>query len=256
MTLRTEPRPAGTPCWIDVAVSDVRASSDFYAAVLGWDVAEPDEQHGGYVIASVDGAAAAGIGPKQDPDAPSAWTLHLATDDADATAAAAVEHGGVVLLPPGDVGPLGRLAVLADPTGATVGLWQAGTHIGCGVVDAPGGLVWEDLRSPAPDIARAFYAGVFGYSTEGVDMAPEDYTTFALPAGDPLGGIGGLMGADAPHWLVYLGVEDADAAAAAAEASGGRVVSPAVDTPFGRMAVLADPDGAVFTAMALADPPA
>lgn len=166
------------------------------------------------------------------------------------------EHGGVVLLPPGDVGPLGRMAVAADPTGAVFGLWQAGTHIGCGVVNAPGGLVWEDLRSPAPDIARTFYAGVLGYSTEGVDMAPEDYTTFALPAGDPLGGMGGMMGEDAPpHWLVYFGVQDADAAAAAAEASGGRVLSPATDTPFGRMVVLADPDGAAFTAMTLAAGP-
>jgi len=257
MTLRTTPWPAGTPCWVDLAVGDVRASSAFYSAVLGWEVATPDEEHGGYVIATADGAAAAGIGPRPRPDQPSAWTTYLATDDADATAAAVPEHGGAVLLPPGDVGPLGRIAVAADPTGAVFGLWQAGTHIGCGVVNAPGGLVWEDLRSPAPDIARAFYAGVFGYSTEGVDMAPEDYTTFSLPAGEPLGGMGGMMGEDAPpHWLVYFGVRDADAAAAAAERSGGHVLSPPVDTPFGRMVLLADPDGAVFTAMTLAEAPA
>ncbi|WP_299040174.1 VOC family protein [uncultured Pseudokineococcus sp.] len=260
MTLRTSPWPAGTPCWVDVTARDVRAASAFYAAVLGWDVSAPgegsDEEYGGYVIASARGAAAAGIGPRTQPDSPSAWTLYLATDDVEATAAAVPEHGGVVLLPPGDVGPLGRMAVAADPAGAVFALWEAGTHLGCGVVDEPGGLVWEDLRSPAPDIARAFYAGLFGYSTEGVDMAPEDYTTFALPAGAPLGGIGGMMGEDSPpHWLVYFGVPDADAAAAAAERSGGRVLSPAVDTPFGRMVVLADPDGAAFTAMTLPDEP-
>ena len=67
-----------------------------------------------------------------------------------------------MLLAPGDVGPLGRMLIAADPTGAVFGVWQAGTHIGAGLVNRPGGLVWEDLRSPEPERARAFYRSVFG----------------------------------------------------------------------------------------------
>lgn len=249
MSLRTSPWPAGVPCWVDLMVPDVEAASRFYSAVLGWTVPEPEEQYGGYVVAHVDGAATAGIGPEQ-PGARTAWTLYVATDDADATAAAVTENGGTVLLPPGDVGPLGRMGIVADPTGAVFGLWQAGTMIGAALVNAPGGLTWEDLRSTDPASAQAFYRAVFGYRLDPLEMAGPDYATFALPDEQgPLGGLGAMMGAPdgtSSHWLVYFAVADTDAAVAAAEGAGGSVVGPAFDTPFGRMAALADPDGAVF----------
>ncbi len=258
MSVRTSPWPAGVPCWVDLMASDVAASSAFYRAVLGWSVAEPDDQAGGYVVAEVAGAAVAGIGPEQ-PGARRAWTLYFASDDADATAAAAVELGGTVLLAPGDVGPHGRMSLLADPSGAVFGLWQAGTMIGASLVNEPGGLLWEDLRSTDPAKAQDFYASVFGYRIDPLEMAGEDYGTFRLPEEEqPLGGIGGLMGlpeGTPSHWLVYFAVSDVDAAVAAAERGGGRVVEPAFDSPFGRMAALADPDGAVFMAMA-SDPAA
>lgn len=246
MTKRTSPWPAGVPCWADLMVPDVAVAARFYETVLGWTVPEPDEQYGGYVVAHVDGAAAAGIGPEQ-PGARTAWTLYVATDDADASMAAVAEAGGTVLLPPGDVGPLGRMGIAVDPSGAVFGLWQAGTMIGAAHVNAPGGLTWEDLRSTDPHAAMAFYSAVFGYRTDPVEMAGPDYATFRLPDEQaPLGGMGPLMGADASFWLVYFGVADADAAAAAAEQGGGSVPTPPFDTPYGRMAGLADPFGAPF----------
>ena len=99
MSIRTSPWPAGVPCWADLMVPDVRGASAFYAAVLHWELPEPDEEYGGYVVAHRDGHAVAGIGPEQ-PGARTAWTLYFATDDADATSAAAAEAGGTVLLPP------------------------------------------------------------------------------------------------------------------------------------------------------------
>jgi len=243
---------AGVPCWVDISVPDVRASSSFYSTLLGWHVAEPDEQYGGYVVADVAGAAAAGIGPEQ-PGAPTAWTVYLATDDAEATAARVTAHGGTVVVPPLEVGPMGRMAVASDPSGAFFGLWQAGTMIGAEWVNEPGGLVWEDLRSTDPARAQEFYRGVFGYRLDPLEMAGPGYATFALPDEPaPLGGMGGLMGlpdGTPSHWLVYFAVADTDLAVAAAQGAGGRVVAPAFDTEFGRMAGLADPDGAVFMVM-------
>lgn len=250
MSIRTSPWPAGVPCWVDLSVADVAAAQAFYAAVLGWSFDPPDPASGGYVIAEVEGAAAAGIGPMASEGQPAAWTLYLASDDADETAEAVVAAGGSVLLPPGDVGPFGRMLVAADPTGAPFGVWQAGTHVGAGVVNQPGGLTWEDLRSSDPDAARAFYVAVFGFRIDPVPMAGPDYATFALPADPqtPLGGIGGMMGIEGmpSHWLVYFGVADAAAAAAATERAGGVVVAPPFDTPYGRMAGLVDPAGALF----------
>jgi predicted enzyme related to lactoylglutathione lyase len=248
MSIRTSPWPAGVPCWVDLNVRDVGAARAFYGPVLGWSFQDTGDEYGGYVIAERRGAAAAGIGPQQY-DGPSAWTVYFASDDADTTAETITQNSGTLIAPPGDVGPLGRLLIAADPTGAVFGVWQAGEHIGAGLVNEPGGLTWEDLRSPDPTAARTFYGALFGYRTDPVEMAGEDYTTFQLPDESfPLGGIGGMMGAEsAPaHWIAYFGVADADAAVAAAEHGGGRVVMPAFDTPYGRMAALADPAGAAF----------
>ncbi|MFL6137465.1 MAG: VOC family protein [Frankiaceae bacterium] len=248
MSIRTSPWPAGMPCWTDLSVPDVDAVTSFYADVLGWTYQGTGEDYGGYVIAGVGGAIAAGIGPARE-GGPVGWTLYFASDDADRTAAEIAEHGGSVLLPPGDVGPFGRMLIAADPTGATFAVWQAGTHIGAGIVNEPGGLMWEDLRSPDPDGARAFYEALFGFRTEPLAAAGPDYALFHL-AGEqaPLGGMGGMFGIEGmpAHWLVYFAVADAAAAVAAAERSGGSVLRPALDTPYGTMAGLADPAGAVF----------
>lgn len=253
MPLRTSPWPAGVPCWVDLAVPDVPAAEDFYAAVLGWTFQrDTTGEYGGYSLAQVQGAAAAGIGPALQAGIPAAWTLYLASDDADRTATAVTAAGGTMLLPPGDIGPLGRLFVAADPTGAVFGVWQHGQHIGAGWHSEVGGLIWEDLRTADPVAARAFYTAVFGYETRSVEMAGPDYRTFT-PAGQddaaPLGGIGPMFGAPEgtpPHWLVYFGVADTDAALAAAIAAGGSRPAPPHDSPFGRMGSVMDPFGAVF----------
>lgn len=251
MSTRTSRWPAGVPCWVDLSAPDVSAAQSFYADVLGWTFDEDDdERYGGYTIALAGGSAAAGIGPQPQEGMQAAWTLYFASDDADATAAAVEKQAGTLLYQPDDVGPLGRMFIGIDPTGAPFGVWQAGQYIGAGVVNEPGALVWEDLRSPDPDTARAFYTDVFGFRTEPVEMAGPDYTTFSLPEeAAPLGGIGGMMGAEGvpAHWLVYFGVVDTPAAVAAAERSGGSVLLPVMDSPFGRLAVLADPTGARFS---------
>jgi predicted enzyme related to lactoylglutathione lyase len=228
---------------------DLPAARTFYGAVLGWSCAESSDEYGGYVIAEVDGRAAAGIGPQQ-PGAPAAWTLYFASDDADATAARVSELGGTVLLPPGDVGPLGRMFVATDPSGAPFGVWQAGEHIGAGIANEPGAMTWEDLRTRDPDSARAFFAELFGFRFEEIPQAGDgaDYRIMFRPGEQaPLGGIGGMLGLEGPpQWLVYFGAVDTPAAAAAAEPAGGTVLVPPFDTPFGRQAGLADPGGAAF----------
>lgn len=247
MTVRSSAWPAGVPCWTDLATPDVEAAQRFYAAVLGWEF-EEDEDYGGYVIGQVRGAASAGIGPMMGDQQRPSWTLYLASDDVDATAAAVTAAGGSLRLAPESVGPLGRMLIAADPAGGVFGVWQAGTMIGAALVNEPGGLVWEDLRSRDPDAARAFFGGVFGYDFQTVPMADGDYTTFhSTPDEPPLGGIGGMFGASEgtpSHWLVYFSVADADATVSAAQRHGGNVPTPAFDTPFGRMAGIVDPAGA------------
>ncbi|MGH9270311.1 MAG: VOC family protein [Ilumatobacteraceae bacterium] len=124
MGARTSKWPAGTPCWADLATSDLGAAQRFYGAVLGWEFDDQGEEFGNYSIASFGGTTTAGVGPAQD-GMTHVWTRYLASDDADATATSIAEHGGTVLAEPFDVGPLGRMLVAADPTGAM--FWIAQT---------------------------------------------------------------------------------------------------------------------------------
>jgi predicted enzyme related to lactoylglutathione lyase len=234
------------PCWADLSVPDVEAAKRFYAKVLGWHYRPTDVEFGGYTIAEVKGAATAGIGPLPY-GAPASWTLFLAGDDVDKIATVTPVHGGRVLLPPHDVSGLGRMFIATDPTGAQFGVWQAGSHIGATLVNEPGAMTWEDLRSPEPTAARAFYSGVFGYHTQPLPDAGPDFHLFALPGDDiPLGGIGGLADKRPAHWVIYFAVADAEAAARAAEEAGGQVLDRDFDSADGRMCGLADPDGAQF----------
>src|SRR3954452_22433255 len=250
MSRRTSPWPPGMPCWADLTVPDVAVAKDFYAAVLGWAFQDSGEEYGGYAIAQAGGAAAAGVGPPQQPATPAAWTLYMASEDVEATATSIAEHGGTLLLPPGDVGPMGRLCVAADPSGAVFGVWQHGAHIGAEVVNEPGGITWEDLRSTDPEAAKGFYTAVFGWTTQPLPLAGPDYWLFHTPGDDaPMGGLGGMAGAPEgtpSHWLVYFAVPDADAAVAAVRGAGGSVLAAPFDTTYGRMAPLRDPAGAVF----------
>jgi hypothetical protein len=250
MSLRTSPWPAGVPCWVDISVPDIERAKEFYAAVLGWSYAGGDAQFGGYVTAQVRGAAAAGIGPRMDEaDGPASWTMYFAADDAAAAQADVERLGGTLILPTMDVGPLGRMLLAMDPTGAPFGIWQAGEHVGAGVVNEVGAFTWDDLRSPDPAAARSFYGELFGYRFGDVPGAGSEYQVFALPGEEaPLGGMGGLVGTEGTpaHWVVYFGVADAVAAARAAEEAGGGVVVPPFETPFGQMAGLRDRDGALF----------
>ena len=132
---------------------------------------------------------------------------------------------------------------------------------GVEVYGEPGSLVWTDVRTSDADASRTFYASVFGYRYEPIDGAPEDYQTIRFDAardGEPVGGIGGMMGApegSSPHWLAYFLVADADAAATAARGSGGTVVAEPFDTPWGRMAGITDPFGASFFIVGALPPP-
>ena len=142
------------------------------------------------------------------------------------------------------------MAVAADPGGAVFGIWQAQAHTGVGLANEPGSLCWNENLSRAYDQNQAFYHAVFGY--EYGDLSGDGYRYATLKcSGSEVGGIGELGSsapADAPaHWATYFGAADTDAAARAASAAGGRVIQPPRDSPYGRIAVVADDQGATFS---------
>ena len=249
--------PAGTPCWVDVSVDDVPKAIAFYQALFGWDIELGGPEVGGYSIAHQDGRIVAAISPKMaGPGAPTVWTTFLATDDADATAAKIKGAGGQLLAGPMDVMEEGRMAVAMDPAGAAFGLWQGARTTGLGVANEPGALTWNEQLSRDFAGSQAFYQAVFGYGYQ--DMSSDGFTYATLMVdGHEVGGIGeypeGTPAEMPAAWGAYFAVADTDAAMAKVTELGGHAVQPPMDTPFGRIGVVADNQGAVFS---LITPPA
>jgi len=258
MVTRDTSWPAGTPCWIDLGVPDIARARAFYGALFGWQIEEGPPEAGGYSICAIGGRPVAGLGPQMGPaGGPVFWTTYLATDDADATAARITGAGGQVLTEPFDVMDVGRMAVATDPGGAQFGLWQARSHTGYQVANEPGSLIWSENMSRNYEGNKAFYGAVFGYTFGDIGNDAMAYSTIDLD-GRPVGGIGAI-GAEQPaetpaSWGTYFAVADTDATVGKVTELGGRLVAPAWDSPYGRMAVVADDQGAVFSVMSAGFP--
>jgi uncharacterized protein len=240
----------GTPSWVDLGSPDVDASIRFYGDLFGWSASEagPPES-GGYRFFLQDGKMVGGLGPLMMEGQPPAWLNYVTVADADETAAKAREAGGTVHVEPMDVMDVGRMSVIADPTGAALGLWQPRRHTGAELVNEPVSLAWNELNTRDTEAARPFYEAIFGWQGDTAQMGDMEYTTWQL--GDrPVGGMAAMsdqVPAQVPaHWLAYFAVTDADAAVEKAKAGGGNALFGPMDVPAGRFAVLADPHGAIF----------
>lgn len=250
----------GTPSWVDLTTTDPAAAQAFYTSVLGWDYeARPTGGGPDYFLARRNGRKVAGL-MQQPPEQaqmgiPPNWTTYVAVDDCDAAVAAAAEAGGQVLMPSMDVMTEGRMAVIADPTGAVFGVWQKGDHVGAELVNEHGALCWNEAQTPDVESAAAFYNTLFGWSAQAGDMDDMDgYTMFMLGEEGVAGAMAPPMEGIPPHWSTVFAVDDADAAAAAAQSNGGSVLMPPFDMPIGRLTVLADGQGAAFQAIQLNEP--
>jgi predicted enzyme related to lactoylglutathione lyase len=240
--------PAGTFCWVELATDDVESAKAFYSALHGWELDDTASASSGgsYVTCRVGGrevAGMAGLGTGGRPAGTPFWNLYVAVDDVDSVTAAATELGARMLSEPVDLREAGRMAVLRDPVGAVVSLWQARRHVGARVVNEVGTWTWNDLATSDPAPAREFYTRLFGWEAEVV--AEDRYTS--LSKGPYL--IGGILRFSegnahlASHWLPYFVVADADDTARRIGELGGELVVPVNEVPAGRYAVIRDPSG-------------
>jgi predicted enzyme related to lactoylglutathione lyase len=247
MGRRTSYTP-GTPCWVDLATTDLDGAQRFYGAVLGWTAREAPAGH--YSFFEREGATVAGLQPltgeQREQGMASSWSMYVHAEDIEATVKRATDLGASIVFEPFDVPGAGRMGALADPQGGVVLLWQPADFPGAAVVNEVGAWAWNDLQTTDPEGAAPFYESLFGWATAEVPGSDGVYRSVAHE-GRNIGGIMRAQGEIAqPYWTVYFGVADVDATLERVVAEGGRKLVDPIAVPSGRFAVALDPQGAVF----------
>ena len=255
MGTRTSYEP-GTFCWVDLSTPDPDAAKAFYSALLGWEIEDLPGPHGNYSIARVGGEPVAAlvrqVSEEIDAGVPPHWNSYVSVESADETVARAEDLGANAFGAAFDVGEEGRIGVFRDPVGAATCVWQAGTHFGAGRVNEIGCLTWNELGTAEVDRASEFYTGLFGWAAEPMDTGGGPAYVVISVGERSNGGIREQSpeerAAGVPSsWMPYFAVESTDESVEKATRMGGRVLAGPMDIGNGgRIAALADPQGAAF----------
>jgi predicted enzyme related to lactoylglutathione lyase len=237
-------------------VHGLAATEEFYGSLFGWEFQPGPQQLGPYVRALLDGHEVAGIGQlPPERHLPVAWTPYFASDNADLTAETVRLCGGTIGVGPLDAGDAGRLMIGSDPAGAVFGVWQAAAHLGTSIDGVPGTPAWHELLTFESTSVAKFYKTVFGHEEEPVGSADLDQLTLHV-AGRPVAGVRGVGNAlprdRGPHWMTYFEAADTEDAVDLVVELGGHVLRPPHDSAHGRVATVADPEGARFSLIQVA----
>lgn len=255
-TARHEP---GTFCWPELATRDAAAATRFYEDLFGWthrdEPAGPGTTYTTFTLGRREVAALYSLAESPgERGAPPRWNSYVAVASADAGAHRARALGGTVLSEPFDVGSDGRMAIVQDPQGAALCLWEAKGRAGVGVEGEIGSLCWTELATTDAAGAMRFYGGLFGWTFK-KNAAAGDYTEIAA-GGNFVGGVLAFeedAGPMPPAWAPFFRVADCDVTVAEAKARRARTLGGPSDVPnFGRYAYLCDPQGAMFAVVSFA----
>jgi len=229
--------------WHEQVSSDPEQAKAFYTQLFGWgsEVFKPGEAD--YTMISAGGRNHGGFAKAMEGAPPPHWLSHIRVESAEQTIESAKQAGGTVAAGPFEMGEVGTMAIIADPQGAYVSVYQPD---GDGPVPE-GVFVWDELGTTDADGAQRFYEQVFGWTTS--DMGTEYGGYRVFNRGET--GIAGLMtlpdASTPPHWHPYVAVEDPDATSAMAVELGGALLAEPMDVQkVGRVGVLRDPQGATF----------
>jgi len=247
----------GSFCWIELATTDGPGAKKFYSELFGWEAEDSPVGPGMvYTMLRLNGKDVGALFEKGETmkDMPTYWASYISVASADETVAKAKALGGSIMKEAFDVMDVGRMAVIADPTGAHFCVWQPKKHQGIGIKGEPNSLTWNELLTNDTAKASDFYTKLFGWVAQ-THGQPTPYTEFMN--GDTHAG--GMMqiqpawGPVPPHWGIYFAVEDTDAAFAKATSLGATAIVPPMDIEkVGRFATIKDPQGAVFSIIKLA----
>lgn len=252
-----------SPVWADLSAPDQERAETFYGGLLGWTFDNRGADFGGYSIAMKDGNPIAGIMSSQmqppegvltddaPEDVPPAWTVYLGTDNIEDSVHSAQAAGATVIMPPMQVPGSGTMALIIDPAGATVGLWQASEFGGTTLAEGDHGhFAWFETMNNDYPKSVDFYRDALQWQITPMDDDEDDFRYATNGAGyEASAGIGDtamFSEASPSFWRVYFGVENTDQALKYVRENGGKVLAGPDDTPFGRVATCEDDQGVLF----------
>lgn len=234
-------------CWIDLPTDKPEVAAKFYTALFGWEAREVmNNDKGNYSMFFKDGHDVGGFYRLEG--RPTWWASYVLVEDVDAMVKKAVELSGKVYMPVTEVMPGARMAVVADPTGAALALWESkdGSKT---LRDVPNTLCWNELLTHDTQKSGDFYTQLLGWTTKSDGHGGAGYTEF-LNDGDAIAGMMAFppdSGQMPPFWMPYFMVEDVDAMAARAKELGGKAMIEGLDVQgVGRIANIMDPVGGGF----------
>ena len=241
--------------WHELATTDPGAAESFYTQVAPWSV-RGSEISNTYRMIEAGGRPLGGIVAIDpaiaDRRGEPHWTPYVYVYDVDATARQAASLGGQVRLGPAEVPGVGGWALIADPQGATIGIYepdQPGPSPNGGGAPPRGEFSWHELATTDYRAAFAFYRALFNWEkTSEHDMGPMGVYFMFGQRGSSYGGMYNRQGEATPsRWLSYIGVADVNPAAVAVQRLGGAIVTGPVEVPNGDWIAMArDPQGGSF----------
>jgi predicted enzyme related to lactoylglutathione lyase len=251
----TNPQARGKFVWHELITDNPKRAADFYHKVVGWTTQEMNAGMPYTVFSSHTGQQGGIMGktPNMPANMPSAWSPYVYVPELDAAITQVKALGGSLVLGPQVVPEMGRFAVITDPQGAFLCLWEAAQEMPASPDKPPaeGDFSWYELMTTDYKAALDFYSALFGWQAgAGQDMGSIGiYQIFTLN-GVPLGGMFNTIPdapKEPPFWALYIHVSDINKTVAAVKANGGQIIHDPVEVPGGDMiAKCIDPTGALF----------
>jgi uncharacterized protein len=242
--------------WYELMTTDLAAARAFYSKVVGWEPKNAEMPGTEYWLFNMGEKQMAGLMDLPEESrkmgTPSSWIGYVGVESVDAAEAKSKASGGRTYQPPTDIPGVGRFAVLADPTGAVISLFQSSdaNQMSPLTQQDPGGVGWHELYSGDVNAVWPYYEGLFGWQKlDSMDMG-EMGTYQIFGVGDQQ--IGGMMNkppeVPASYWNYYFNVGNIDEAAERVKSAGGTILVGPIEVPGGGWVIQAmDPQGAAFS---------
>ncbi len=247
------PNSNGRFVWHELSTTDPEGAQRFYTEIIPWG-AQPWEEDPDYTLWTNEGSPIGGVtetrSESSSNSAQPTWLPYVCVYDVDDCSRQVKLLGGSIAMGPTETPNVGCWAIVTDPQGARIGLFEpAGAAPGHGGTPHRGEFSWHELATSDYKAAFEFYRALFKWEkTSEFDMGAMGIYHMFGKGGEVFGGMFNRRPEmPPPHWLSYVRVDDVKLAAEKVKSRGGRLTAEPMEVPGGDwITMCVDPQGAAF----------